>query len=160
MLNSITNWLVHEASSETASLQRRLEEVRYFCPVQDDRIQCHFKDHFSLPVPSLSNVDIHPSILMKYVIKWVLHSAGSYYTFQFFPSIALYKCFGVHKWLSKLQYHKVATRGSKWLPQITVTALSRNDSLGFHPRLYFTSGTRWRRVVLLLGVNERASSDD
>ena len=32
--------------------------------------------------------------------------------------------------------------------------------MGFHSRLYFTSGTRWRKLVLLLGVNGRESSDD
>ena len=45
---------------------------------------------------------------------YLLCLKGSYYAFQFFPSpIALYICFGVYKWLAKLQYHKIPTRGSK-----------------------------------------------
>ena len=67
---------------------------------------------------------------------------GAYYAFPFFPSpIALYICFGVYKWLAKLQYQKIPARGSKLLPQITFTELPRNGSLGFSPRLSFTSGT-------------------
>ena len=71
---------------------------------------------------------------------------GSYYAFLFFPSpFAIYICFWVYKWLAKLQYHKVATRESKWLWQNgKVTELPRNGLLGFHLQLSFTSGTRWR----------------
>ena len=59
---------------------------------------------------------------------------GSYYAFLFFPSpFAIYICFWVYKWLAKSQYHKVATRGSKWLQQVAVTEQPRNSWVGFHP---------------------------
>ena len=81
---------------------------------------------------------------------------GSYYSFLYLPSpIAHYICFEVYKCLAKLQYHKVATRGSKWLPQITVTELQRNGSLGFHLLHSFNSGTRGRLYFCWESMGER-----